>query len=47
MYVLRSFVVISHMKYEIDDRPSVTETDRGGVFEMDGQTNRQKKGKCH
>ena len=25
-------------------RPSVTETDRGGVYEMDRQTNRQKKG---
>ena len=27
----------------MNDRPSVTETDRGGVFEMDRQTNRQKK----
>ena len=26
------------------DRPSVTETDRGGVNEKDGQTNRQKNG---
>ena len=31
-------------KYEMDDRPSVTETDRGGVYEMDRQTNRQKNG---
>ena len=28
--------------YEMDDRPSVTETDRVGVYEMDRQTNRQK-----
>ena len=28
----------------MDDRPTVTETDRGGVYEMDRQTNRQKKG---
>ena len=27
----------------MDDRPSVTETDRGGVYERDRQTNRQKK----
>ena len=27
----------------MDDRPSVTKTDRGGVFEMDTQTNRPKK----
>ena len=26
----------------MDDRPSVTETDRVGVYEMDRQTNRQK-----
>ena len=26
----------------MDDRPSVTETDRGGVYKMDRQTNRQK-----
>ena len=26
----------------MDDRPSVTETDRGGVYEMDSQSNRQK-----
>ena len=26
------------------ERPSVTETDGGGVYEMDRQTNRQKKG---
>ena len=34
-------------QYEMVERPSVTETDRGGVYEMDRQTNRQKKGKCH
>ena len=28
--------------YEMDDGASVTETDRGDVYEMDGQTNRQK-----
>ena len=28
----------------MDDRPSVTETDRGGVYEMDRQKNRPKKG---
>ena len=28
----------------MDDRPRVTETDRGGVYEMDGPTNRLKKG---
>ena len=28
----------------MDDRPSVTETDKGGVYEMYRQTNRQKKG---
>ena len=27
----------------MDDGPSVTETDRGSVYEMDRQTNRQKK----
>ena len=26
----------------MDDRPSVKETDRGGVYEMDRQTNSQK-----
>ena len=26
----------------MDDTPSVTETDRGGVYEMDRQTNCQK-----
>ena len=31
----------------MDDRPSVTETDRGGVYEMDRQTNRPKKEKRH
>ena len=30
-------------QYEMDDRPTVTETDRGGVYEMDRQTNRQKR----
>ena len=33
-------------QYEMDDRPSVTELDRGGVCEMDSLKNRQK-GKCH
>ena len=28
----------------MDDRPSVTETDRGGVYEMHRQTNCQKRG---
>ena len=28
----------------MDDRPSVTETDRGGVYEKDRQTNRRKNG---
>ena len=28
----------------MDDRPSVTETDRGVVYEMDRQTNRPKNG---
>ena len=28
----------------MDDRPSVIETNRGGVYEMDGWTNRQKNG---
>ena len=28
----------------MDDRPSVTETYRGGVYELDRQTNHQKKG---
>ena len=28
----------------MDDGPSVTEADRGGVYEIDRQTNRQKKG---
>ena len=27
----------------MDDRPSVTETDRGGLYEMNRQTNRQKR----
>ena len=29
-------------QYEMDDRQSVPETDKGGVYEMDRQTNRQK-----
>ena len=29
-------------QYEMDDRLNVTETDRGGVYEMDKQRNRQK-----
>ena len=29
-------------QYEMDDKPSVTETDKGGVYEMDRQTNHQK-----
>ena len=28
----------------MNDRPSVTETDRGGFYEKDRQTNRQKNG---
>ena len=28
----------------MDDRPSVADTDRGGVYEMDKQTNHPKKG---
>ena len=31
----------------MDDRPSVTETDREGVYEMDRQTNRQKNGNAN
>ena len=31
----------------MDDRPSVTETDRGGVYEMDRQTNCPKKGNAN
>ena len=41
---LFKFFLKSFRQYEMDDRPSVTETDRGGVYEMDRQTNRQKKG---
>ena len=34
---------MSFGQYEMDDRPSVTEINRGGVNEMDRQTNRKKK----
>ena len=43
MFLLYIFLK-SFGQYEMDGRPSVTETDRGGVHEMDRPTNRQKKG---
>ena len=36
------FKIFGFGQYEMNDRPSVTETDRVGVYEMDRQTNRQK-----
>ena len=43
---LPSFL-IEEVSFKWMDRPSVTEMDRGGGNEMNGQTKCQKKWKCH
>ena len=41
---LLNFFLKSFGQYEMGDRPSVTETNRGGAHEMDRQINCQKNG---
>ena len=42
IFLFYIFLLKSFGQYEMDERPSITENDRGGVYEMDRQTNRQK-----
>ena len=47
IFLFLIFILMSFGQYEMDDRPTVPERDKGGVYEMDRYTNRQKKWKCH